>query len=187
MCLGLCRSPFFPQIFICLFFNTSLHPRSLTPLCGIVCVCLVLDHLCHVLCYVASTFAAVTYTFPRQVSIYGDSFTNVALSFNNTGTKTITDIKVGRTISPNITVSAFSAIASLDPGATQEHNIGIDFKDTINPAAFEFLASVDEAVSTFKVNLDPPVGELLVGIEMSEAQFVAKQGERIVLTHTQSP
>ncbi|RMX55194.1 hypothetical protein pdam_00014072 [Pocillopora damicornis] len=98
-----------------------------------------------------------SYKFTRGPCIYSTSMVAVEVT-----------LKLGA----GMKMHDFQPITSLAPGATIAVTVGIDFNDTTQPASFNFTQS-----SKFPVSIKAPVGELLQGCPMTEADFLTKQGK----------
>jgi len=98
----------------------------------------------------------------------------VEVMLANNSEAPIANICVGeKKLATGMTMHEFQPVASLAPGATIAVTIGIDFNDTTQPAGFNLCTQT----SKFPVSIKAPVGELLQGCPMAEADFLAKQGK----------
>lgn len=66
----------------------------------------------------------------------------------------------------------FNPIESLEPEGSITVSVGIDFCDSTQTASFQLCTKDD----CFNVNIQPPVGELLLPVTMSEKDFKKEQG-----------
>ncbi|KAG0715239.1 AP-3 complex subunit beta-1 [Chionoecetes opilio] len=117
---------------------------------------------------------AVACRFTRSPHLYSPRMTSVELSFTNSGADEIRDISVAtKKLAPGMALHEFAGIAVLAPNATLCGTLGIDFNDTTQPAAFD-LASGGRS---FGLSITAPVGELLMPLAMSEADFNLNQSK----------
>ncbi|KAK8403584.1 hypothetical protein O3P69_000558 [Scylla paramamosain] len=121
---------------------------------------------------ISSGGLAVACRFTRSPHLYSPRMTSVELSFTNSGAEEIKDISVGaKKLAPGMALHEFAGITVLAPGATLCGTLGIDFNDTTQPAAFDLVAGG----RTFNLSITAPVGELLMPLAMSEADFNLNQ------------
>ncbi|XP_045112281.1 AP-3 complex subunit beta-2-like [Portunus trituberculatus] len=112
--------------------------------------------------------------FTRSPHLYSPRMTSVELSFTNSGAEEIKDISVGaKKLAPGMALHEFAGITVLAPGATLCGTLGIDFNDTTQPAAFDLVAGG----RTFNLSITAPVGELLMPLAMTEADFNLNQSK----------
>lgn len=115
---------------------------------------------------------AVACRFTRSPHLYSPRMTSVELSFTNSGVEEIRDISVGtKKLAPGMALHEFAGISVLAPNTTLCGTLGIDFNDTTQPATFDLVAGG----RTFSLNINAPVGELLMPLAMSEADFNLNQ------------
>uniref|UniRef100_A0A452TD76 AP-3 complex subunit beta-1 n=1 Tax=Ursus maritimus TaxID=29073 RepID=A0A452TD76_URSMA len=113
---------------------------------------------------------AAHYFFPRQPCIFGDKMVSVQITLGNTSR--------GRFILPlfhilHVFMSKLSYfLESLEPEGSITVSMGIDFCDSTQTASFQLCTKDD----CFNVNIQPPVGELLLPVAMSEKDFKKEQG-----------
>ncbi|CAI9176277.1 unnamed protein product [Rangifer tarandus platyrhynchus] len=116
---------------------------------------------------------AAHYFFPRQPCIFGDKMVSVQITLNNTTDQRIENIHVGEKKLPmGMQMHAFNPIESLEPAGSITVSMGIDFCDSTQTASFQLCTKDD----CFSVNIQPPVGELLLPVAMSEKDFKKEQG-----------
>jgi len=115
-----------------------------------------------------------SYKFTRGPCIYSTTMVAVEVTLVNNSEAPITNICVAeKKLAAGMSMHEFQEIASLGPGATIAVTVGIDFNDTTQPASFNLCTQN----SKFPVSIKAPVGELLQGCPMTEADFLAKQGK----------
>ncbi|XP_062941614.1 AP-3 complex subunit beta-1 isoform X2 [Cynocephalus volans] len=116
---------------------------------------------------------AAHYFFPRQPCIFGDKMVSVQITLNNTTDQKIANIHIGGKKLPiGMQMHVFNPIESLEPEGSITVSMGIDFCDSTQTASFQLCTKDD----CFNVNIQPPVGELLLPVAMSEKDFKKEQG-----------
>uniref|UniRef100_A0AAA9T073 AP-3 complex subunit beta n=1 Tax=Bos taurus TaxID=9913 RepID=A0AAA9T073_BOVIN len=116
---------------------------------------------------------AAHYFFPRQPCIFGDKMVSVQITLNNTTDQKIENIHVGgKKLPMGMQMHVFNPIESLEPAGSITVSMGIDFCDSTQTASFQLCTKDD----CFSVNIQPPVGELLLPVAMSEKDFKKEQG-----------
>ncbi|XP_053303951.1 AP-3 complex subunit beta-1 isoform X2 [Spea bombifrons] len=117
---------------------------------------------------------AAHYHFPRQPCIYGSQMISVQITFQNTSDKKIEDIHLEeRKMPAGMKMHAFNPIDSLEPEGSITVSMGIDFCDSAQTASFQLCTKEDK----FSVGIQPPPGELLLPVTMSENDFKKEQGK----------
>ncbi|KAH0520504.1 AP-3 complex subunit beta-1 [Microtus ochrogaster] len=116
---------------------------------------------------------AAQYCFPRQPCIFGDKMVSVQITLNNTSDRKIENIHIGEKKLPvGMQMHVFHPIDSLEPERSVTVSVGIDFCDSTQTACFQLCTKDD----CFNVNIQPPVGELLLPVAMSEKDFKKERG-----------
>ncbi|KAM9253400.1 AP-3 complex subunit beta-1 isoform 1-T1 [Dugong dugon] len=116
---------------------------------------------------------AAHYYFPRQPCIFGDKMISVQITLNNTADRKIENIHIGEKKLPTgMQMHVFNPIESLEPEGSITVSVGIDFCDSTQTASFQLCTKDD----CFNVSIQPPVGELLLPVAMSEKDFKKEQG-----------
>uniref|UniRef100_A0A2I3SW12 AP-3 complex subunit beta n=2 Tax=Pan TaxID=9596 RepID=A0A2I3SW12_PANTR len=116
---------------------------------------------------------AAHYFFPRQPCIFGDKMVSIQITLNNTTDRKIENIHIGEKKLPiGMKMHVFNPIDSLEPEGSITVSMGIDFCDSTQTASFQLCTKDD----CFSVNIQPPVGELLLPVAMSEKDFKKEQG-----------
>ncbi|XP_005386079.1 PREDICTED: AP-3 complex subunit beta-1 [Chinchilla lanigera] len=116
---------------------------------------------------------AAHYFFPRQPCIFGDKMVSVQITLKNTSDQKIENIHIGEKKLPvGMQMHTFNPIDSLEPEGSITVSMGIDFCDSTQTATFQLCTKND----CFSVNIQPPIGELLLPVAMSEKDFKKEQG-----------
>ncbi|NXV56368.1 AP3B1 protein, partial [Molothrus ater] len=116
---------------------------------------------------------AAHYHFSRQPGIFGDLMVPVQVTVTNTTDQKIENIHIGeKKLPPGMRMHEFNPIECLEPGGSFTATMGIDFCDSTQTASFQLCTKDDH----FNVNIQPPVGELLLPVTMSEKDFKKEQG-----------
>lgn len=113
------------------------------------------------------------YQFSRQPCIFGDRMVSVQVTLTNTSDQKIENIHIGeKKLPPGMRMHEFNPIECLEPERSVAVSMGIDFCDSTQTASFQLCTKDDH----FNVNIQPPVGELLLPVTMSEKDFKKEQG-----------
>ncbi|XP_055968535.1 AP-3 complex subunit beta-1 [Sorex fumeus] len=124
---------------------------------------------------------AAHYFFPRQPCIFGDKMVSVQITLNNTSDRKIENIRIGdKRLPTGMQMHVFEPIESLEPEGSITVSMGIDFCDSTQTASFQLCTKDD----SFSVNIQPPVGELLLPVAMSEKDFKKEQGMLLGMNET---
>ncbi|KFO35424.1 AP-3 complex subunit beta-1 isoform X1 [Fukomys damarensis] len=116
---------------------------------------------------------AAHYFFPRQPCIFGDKMVSVQITLENTSDRKIENIHIGEKKLPlGMQMHIFNPIDFLEPEGSITVSMGIDFCDSTQTASFQLCTKDD----SFSVNIQPPVGELLLPVAMTEKDFKKEQG-----------
>ncbi|XP_044302273.1 AP-3 complex subunit beta-1 isoform X2 [Varanus komodoensis] len=122
---------------------------------------------------------AAHYHFSRQPCIYSEQMVSVQVTITNTTDQKIENIHFSeRKLPPGMKVHMFNPIECLEPGKVITVSMGIDFCDSTQAANFQLCTKDDQ----FSVTIQPPVGELLLPVTMSEKDF---KRERACFTRAQ--
>ncbi|XP_033617397.1 AP-3 complex subunit beta-1 isoform X2 [Fukomys damarensis] len=115
---------------------------------------------------------AAHYFFPRQPCIFGDKMVSVQITLENTSDRKIENIHIGEKKLPlGMQMHIFNPIDFLEPEGSITVSMGIDFCDSTQTASFQLCTKDD----SFSVNIQPPVGELLLPVAMTEKDFKKEQ------------
>ncbi|XP_008940903.1 PREDICTED: AP-3 complex subunit beta-1-like, partial [Merops nubicus] len=116
---------------------------------------------------------AAHYHFSRQQGIFGDRMVSVQVTVTNTTDQKIENIHIKeKKLPPGMRMHEFDPIECLEPAGSVTVLMGIDFCDSTQMASFQLCTKDDQ----FNVNIQPPVGELLLPVTMSEKDFKKEQG-----------
>ncbi|XP_044294691.1 AP-3 complex subunit beta-2 isoform X3 [Varanus komodoensis] len=117
---------------------------------------------------------SVEYYFSRQPFAPDSRMVAVQFQISN---NTAADVKSIRVQEPKLLsgmrVQEFKEIESLAPGETISVAMGIDFCDSTQAASFQLCTHTRQ----FYVSVQPPVGELMAPVFMSENEFKKEQGK----------
>ncbi|NWV80694.1 AP3B2 protein, partial [Dasyornis broadbenti] len=147
--------------------DTSLTPTLLSPAFGTVKT----HELLH---RMAGEGLAVEYCFSRRPFPGDPHMVAVQIQISN---NTDTEVKNLRVNEPKLLsgmrIQEFPEIECLAPGDTASVVMGIDFCDSTQAANFQLCTHTRQ----FYVSIQPPVGELMAPIFMSENEFKKEQGK----------
>ncbi|XP_064032555.1 AP-3 complex subunit beta-1 isoform X1 [Pogoniulus pusillus] len=116
---------------------------------------------------------AAHYHFSRQSGIFGDHMVSVKVTIENTTDQKIENIHIEeKKLPPGMRMHEFTPIECLEPAGSITVSMGIDFCDSTQMASFQLCTKDDR----FNVSIQPPVGELLLPVTMSEKDFKKEQG-----------
>ncbi|XP_042660634.1 AP-3 complex subunit beta-1 isoform X4 [Tyto alba] len=115
---------------------------------------------------------AAHYHFSRQPGIFDDHMVSVQVTVTNTTDQKIENIHIKeKKLPPGMRMHEFNPIECLEPAGSITVSMGIDFCDSTQMASFQLCTKDDH----FNVNIQPPVGELLLPVTMSEKDFKKEQ------------
>uniref|UniRef100_A0A2I3HKA2 AP-3 complex subunit beta n=1 Tax=Nomascus leucogenys TaxID=61853 RepID=A0A2I3HKA2_NOMLE len=146
--------------------DSTLVPSLLSPVSGVG-----RQELLH---RVAGEGLAVDYTFSRQPFSGDPHMVSVHIHFSNSSDTPIKGLHVGTPKLPaGISIQEFPEIESLAPGESATAVMGINFCDSTQAANFQLCTQTRQ----FYVSIQPPVGELMAPVFMSENEFKKEQGK----------
>nr|XP_058913259.1 AP-3 complex subunit beta-2 isoform X1 [Kogia breviceps] len=146
--------------------DSPLVPSLLSPVLGVG-----RQELLH---RVAGEGLAVDYTFSRQPFSGDPHMVSVHIHFSNSSDTPIKGLHVGAPKLPaGISIQEFPEIESLAPGESATAVMGINFCDSTQAANFQLCTQTRQ----FYVSIQPPVGELMAPVFMSENEFKKEQGK----------
>ncbi|KAM9586322.1 AP-3 complex subunit beta-2 isoform 2-T2 [Trichechus inunguis] len=146
--------------------DSSLVPSLLSPVPGAG-----RQELLH---RVAGEGLAVDYAFSRQPFPADPHMVSVHIHFSNSSENPIKGLRVGAPKLPaGISIQEFPEIESLAPGESTTAVMGINFCDSTQAANFQLCTETRQ----FYVSIQPPVGELMAPVFMSENEFKKEQGK----------
>ncbi|XP_012867310.1 PREDICTED: AP-3 complex subunit beta-2 [Dipodomys ordii] len=123
---------------------------------------------------VAGEGLAVDYAFSRQPFSGDPHMVSVHIYFSNSSDTPIRGLRVGTPKLPaGISIQEFPEIESLAPGESATAVLGINFCDSTQAANFQLCTQTRQ----FYVCIQPPVGELMAPVFMSENEFKKEQGK----------
>eukprot|EP00062_Callorhinchus_milii_P021894 gi/632979090/ref/XP_007906275.1/ PREDICTED: AP-3 complex subunit beta-2 isoform X1 [Callorhinchus milii] len=115
---------------------------------------------------------AVEYTFSRQLFSPQPTMVSVHLQFTNNSDTEVKNIHIREPkLQPGMQIQEFKEIASLPPGEVVTDVLGIDFCDSTQAANFQLCSQTRQ----FYVSIQPPVGELLMPVFLTENEFKKEQ------------
>ncbi|XP_062946595.1 AP-3 complex subunit beta-2 isoform X3 [Cynocephalus volans] len=146
--------------------DSSLVPSLLSPMSGVG-----RQELLH---RVAGEGLAVDYAFSRQPFSGDPHMVSVHVYFSNSSDTPIKGLHIGTPKLPaGISIQEFPEIESLAPGESATAVMGINFCDSTQAANFQLCTQTRQ----FYVSIQPPVGELMAPVFMSENEFKKEQGK----------
>uniref|UniRef100_A0A8C9BA18 AP-3 complex subunit beta n=1 Tax=Phocoena sinus TaxID=42100 RepID=A0A8C9BA18_PHOSS len=146
--------------------DSPLVPSLLSPVLGVG-----RQELLH---RVAGEGLVVDYTFSRQPFSGDPHMVSVHIHFSNSSDTPIKGLHVGTPKLPaGISIQEFPEIESLAPGESATAVMGINFCDSTQAANFQLCTQTRQ----FYVSIQPPVGELMAPVFMSENEFKKEQGK----------
>uniref|UniRef100_A0AC11C8I1 Adaptor related protein complex 3 subunit beta 2 n=1 Tax=Ovis aries TaxID=9940 RepID=A0AC11C8I1_SHEEP len=123
---------------------------------------------------VAGEGLAVDYTFSRQPFSGDPHMVSVHIHFSNSSDTPIKGLHVGTPkLPPGISIQEFPEIESLAPGESTTVVMGINFCDSTQAANFQLCTQTRQ----FYVSIQPPVGELMAPVFLSENEFKKEQAK----------
>ncbi|XP_060035483.1 AP-3 complex subunit beta-2 isoform X4 [Erinaceus europaeus] len=123
---------------------------------------------------VAGEGLAVDYSFSRQPFPGDPRMVSVHVHFSNSSETPIKGLHIGTPKLPaGISIQEFPEIESLAPGETTTAVMGVNFCDSTQAANFQLCTQTRQ----FYVSIQPPVGELMAPVFMSENEFKKEQSK----------
>uniref|UniRef100_A0A4W2G3Q3 AP-3 complex subunit beta n=1 Tax=Bos indicus x Bos taurus TaxID=30522 RepID=A0A4W2G3Q3_BOBOX len=123
---------------------------------------------------VAGEGLAVDYTFSRQPFSGDPHMVSVHIHFSNSSDTPIKALHLGTPkLPPGISIQEFPEIESLAPGESATVVMGINFCDSTQAANFQLCTQTRQ----FYVSIQPPVGELMAPVFLSENEFKKEQAK----------
>ncbi|KAH8414912.1 hypothetical protein KR215_009909 [Drosophila sulfurigaster] len=114
------------------------------------------------------------YRFTRSPHLYAAAMCSIELHFENRSDHELTSIRMGQqTLPPGMQLSEFAPIAQLQPEQVASGVLGVDFNDTTHAIDFELVSSAGSS----RVQLKPPVGELVRAVQISESLHREERGK----------
>ncbi|XP_066491013.1 AP-3 complex subunit beta-2 isoform X8 [Tiliqua scincoides] len=147
--------------------DASLTPAMLSPAFGAVKTYELLHRM-------TGEGLSVEYYFSRQPFSPDSRMVAVQIQISNNTAAEVKNIRVHEPkLLSGMRVQEFKEIESLAPGETVSVVMGIDFCDSTQAASFQLCTHTRQ----FYVSIQPPVGELMAPVFMSENEFKKEQGK----------
>ncbi|XP_050824822.1 AP-3 complex subunit beta-2 isoform X3 [Gopherus flavomarginatus] len=147
--------------------NASLAPTMLSPVFSTVKTYELLHRM-------AGEGLSVEYYFNRQPFPPDPHMVAVQIQFSNNTESEVKNLRVSEPkLVSGMRIQEFQEIESLAPGDTASVIMGIDFCDSTQAANFQLCTHSRQ----FYVSIQPPVGELMAPVFMSENEFKKEQGK----------
>ncbi|KAM4675373.1 AP-3 complex subunit beta-2 isoform 4-T4 [Discoglossus pictus] len=147
--------------------DTSLTPTVISPIFSSVRTFELLHRM-------TGEGLAVEYIFSRQPFTPDPRMVSVQIQISNNTENDVKNIRVNDPkLLSGMRMQEFPEIESLAPGESTTVLIGIDFCDSTQAANFQLCTHTRQ----FYVSIQPPVGELMEPVFMSENEFKKEQGK----------
>ncbi|XP_065415747.1 AP-3 complex subunit beta-2 isoform X3 [Chrysemys picta bellii] len=147
--------------------DASLTPTMLSPVFSTVKTYELLHRM-------AGEGLSVEYYFNRQPFPPDPHMVAVQIQFSNNTESEVKNLRVSEPkLVSGMRIQEFQEIESLAPGDTANVIMGIDFCDSTQAANFQLCTHSRQ----FYVSIQPPVGELMAPVFMSENEFKKEQGK----------
>ncbi|XP_049791279.1 AP-3 complex subunit beta-2 [Schistocerca nitens] len=131
-------------------------------------------HSTEILNRVSGGGLSVSARFTRAPHLYSPSMATIELQMVNKGTIEIPEIQVDATQLPSgASIHPFAPVPPLQPGGMATSILGVDFADSTQPLSFGLVLNG----RTCRVQLRPPVGELIRAVSMPEQLFIVEHGK----------
>jgi len=110
----------------------------------------------------------VNYRFTRHPHIYAADMMAIELSFNNNSSQDSGEVKIGATrLAAGMQIHPFPGILNIGAEQSVTSTLGIDFRDTTQPAKFDLVIGNRPQ----SVVLQVPTGEMIRPVRISENEF----------------
>ncbi|XP_041034182.1 AP-3 complex subunit beta-2 isoform X2 [Carcharodon carcharias] len=117
---------------------------------------------------------SVEYYFNRQLFSPDHTMVSVQMQFTNNSETEFKNLHISEPkLQPGMRMQGFKEIASLQPGEVVADTLGIDFCDSTQAANFQLCSQTRQ----FYMSIQPPVGELMMPVFMTENTFKQEQGK----------
>ncbi|KAL4613426.1 AP-3 complex subunit beta-2-like isoform X1 [Arapaima gigas] len=147
--------------------DTALSPSAASPTCGP----LKTYELLH---RITGEGLAVSYCFSRHAFATDPYMVSVQIQFTNNMESEARSLRMqDPKLQSGMRISEFPEIDVLTPGETATVVMGIDFCDSTQAANFQLCTHSKK----FFVTIQPPVGELMMPVFMTENEFKKEQGQ----------
>ncbi|XP_067412106.1 AP-3 complex subunit beta-2 isoform X3 [Emydura macquarii macquarii] len=146
--------------------DASLAPTMMSPVFSTVKTYELLHRM-------AGEGLSVEYYFSRQPFPPDPHMVAVQIQFSNNTDSEVKNLRISEPkLLSGMRIQEFKEIESLAPGDTASVIMGIDFCDSTQAANFQLCTHSRQ----FYVSIQPPVGELMAPVFMSENEFRKEQG-----------
>ncbi|XP_067412104.1 AP-3 complex subunit beta-2 isoform X1 [Emydura macquarii macquarii] len=147
--------------------DASLAPTMMSPVFSTVKTYELLHRM-------AGEGLSVEYYFSRQPFPPDPHMVAVQIQFSNNTDSEVKNLRISEPkLLSGMRIQEFKEIESLAPGDTASVIMGIDFCDSTQAANFQLCTHSRQ----FYVSIQPPVGELMAPVFMSENEFRKEQGK----------
>ncbi|XP_078388706.1 AP-3 complex subunit beta-2-like isoform X2 [Cetorhinus maximus] len=117
---------------------------------------------------------SVEYNFNRRPFSPDHTMVSVQMQFTNNSATEFKNLHISEPkLQPGMRMQGFKEIASLQPGEVVTDTLGIDFCDSTQAANFQLCSQTRQ----FYMSIQPPVGELMMPVFMTENTFKQEQGK----------
>nr|XP_023663000.1 AP-3 complex subunit beta-2-like isoform X3 [Paramormyrops kingsleyae] len=117
---------------------------------------------------------SVSYCFSRQPFSHDPHMVSVQMQFTNNGDTEARNLRIQEPkLQSGMRIAEFPEIDVLPPGETVTMVMGIDFSDSTQAANFQLCTHTRK----FFLTIQPPVGELMMPVFMTENEFKKEQGQ----------
>ncbi|KAL8163454.1 UNVERIFIED_CONTAM: AP-3 complex subunit beta-2 [Gekko kuhli] len=145
--------------------DTTLAPAMISPVFGAVKTYELLHRM-------TGEGLSVEYHFSRQPFTADSRMVAVQIQISNNTATEVKNIHINEPkLLSGMRIQEFKEIESLPPGETVNVVMGIDFCDSTQAASFQLCTHTRQ----FYVSIQPPVGELMAPVFMSENEFRKEQ------------
>ncbi|XP_078065078.1 AP-3 complex subunit beta-2-like, partial [Mustelus asterias] len=115
---------------------------------------------------------SVEYYFNRRLFSPDHTMVSVQMQFTNNSDMEFKNLHIGEPkLQPGMRMQGFKEIAVLQPGEVVADTLGIDFCDSTQAANFQLCSQTRQ----FYISIQPPVGELIMPVFMTENTFRKEQ------------
>ncbi|XP_072348702.1 AP-3 complex subunit beta-2 [Scyliorhinus torazame] len=117
---------------------------------------------------------SVEYCFNRRPFSPDHTMVSVQMQFTNNSETELKNLRIGEPkLQAGMRMQGFKDIAILQPGQVAADTLGIDFCDSTQAANFQLCSQTRQ----FYMSIQPPVGELIMPVFMTENTFKKEQGK----------
>ncbi|GCC33571.1 hypothetical protein chiPu_0012041 [Chiloscyllium punctatum] len=117
---------------------------------------------------------SVEYYFNRRPFSPDHTMVSVQMQFTNNSEMEFRNLRIAEPkLQSGMRLQGFKEIAILQPGEVTADTLGIDFCDSTQAANFQLCSQTRQ----FYMSIQPPVGELMMPVFMTENTFKKEQGK----------